>query len=60
MVGMPGPWRPKFQLRSGVSAECNGGVAAQFGPRRPPARSLRLGERGAPWMHERKAAFDHR
>ena len=63
MVGMPGPWRPKLQLRfrlvahraerSSVSARCNGGVAAQVGPRRPPARSLRLGERGVPTLAER-------
>jgi hypothetical protein len=49
-VGMPGPWRPKFQLRSGVSAGCDGGLAAQMGHRRPPARSLRLGERADPTL----------
>jgi hypothetical protein len=56
MVGMSGPWRPKFQLRSSVSARCNGGVAAQVGPRRPPARSLRLGERGVPTLANDRAA----
>ena len=29
-----------------------GGFAAQVGRRRPPARSLRLGERAIPWGHE--------
>ena len=49
---------PKLQLRfrlvahraesSGVSSGYNGGLAAQMGQRRPPARSLRLGERADP------------
>jgi len=47
---------PKIQLQSSVSAGCNGGVAAQVGPRRPPARSLRLGERGVPTLANDRAA----
>jgi len=50
MVGMSRRRRPKFQPQSGVSARCNGGVAAQMGQRRPPARSLRLGERADPTL----------
>jgi hypothetical protein len=32
MVGMPGPWRPKFQLRSSVSAGCKAALPRKSDP----------------------------
>jgi hypothetical protein len=55
MVGSARRSGPKIQARSGVSAGCKGGFAAKVGPRRPPARSLRLGERGVPTIYFRWA-----
>jgi hypothetical protein len=56
--------QPRFRLvahraeRSGVSARCNGGLAAQMGQRRPPARSLRLGKRADPILVNERDAKD--
>ena len=40
-------WRVDLRLDPSFCWRCNGGLAAQIGQRRPPARSLRLGERTA-------------
>ena len=70
MVGSARRSGPKLQARSAVSGALRGsgtglrirmrfsdksGSAANMGPRRSPARSLRLGERGVPTIYFREA-----
>jgi hypothetical protein len=43
------PSGPKIQVRSTVWVD-TGGFAAKMGRLRPPARSLRLGERANPYL----------